>query len=424
MTLLGRTLAAALVVSMSIALAACGSDDGDTAKATGDKSAKADTPAKVDKSPIKFFGIIDVTTPPGTNSQVENFRMAVKAVNSQGGIKGHPIDFEVCDSATNPNATISCARKAVAARAAAVVSYAVNGGTYTEVLEAAKIPLLGPGLFGPSESTSKFSFPVLGGGIAAVAGYAAVAKRAGCKSVSYVADAPPAYASVIKSTTAIFEAKAKALGIKSFKPILATPGSPDFTSYMTAAARQGSDCTIVQPIPSDLVAMIKAAKSASDSKVIVANGQFDATSVKSLGNQLDGIWVDDIAWPIEAAKGHAGVEQFVKDLHQFNPKRVPTADTADMVGWTAVRLFAYAAARVDEVDAASIVAQLNQTNDYDSGVAPPISYGKGVPKDALAPRIFQTAIVVGKYNGPKVEPLGFFNIGTGEPVEFPSQLAK
>jgi hypothetical protein len=193
---------------------------------------------------------------------------------------------------------------------------------------------------------------------------------------------------------------------------------------MTAAARQGSDCTIVQPIPSDLVAMIKAAKSASDSKVIVANGQFDATSVKSLGNQLDGIWVDDIAWPIEAARGHAGVEQFVKDLHQFNPKRVPTADTADMVGWTAVRLFAYAAARVDEVDAASIVAQLNQTNDYDSGVAPPISYGKGVPKDALAPRIFQTAIVVGKYNGPKVEPLGFFNIGTGEPVEFPSQLAK
>src|SRR5829696_5366989 len=202
MRLCRRVTAALLVAGLSVVLAACGSDD---KKDTG-------TTPTADKTPVKLFGIIDVTTPPGTNSQVDMYRMAVEAMNADGGIDGRQIEFEVCDSATNPNSTISCARRAIAAQASAVISYAVNGGTYVEVLEKAGIPIISPGLFGPAESTSRISFPVLGGGIA---GYAAAAKEAGCTSVSYVADAPPAYASVIQATVAIFEAKASSIGLKT-----------------------------------------------------------------------------------------------------------------------------------------------------------------------------------------------------------------
>ena len=374
-------------------------------------------PASLKGKPVRFMAIVDVTTTAGVPTMLPTFKATVAAVNASGGIGGRPLEMTVCDSAMNPNTTASCARKAVAAKVPAVVSYTANGGTFESILARARIPDVGNPLVVPLQLTSPNSFPVTAGAPGVTAGYVPAAKRADCDKIAYVASAPAAYAAAHKATFEGFKKNAAAHGMRTGEMIQAPPGAPDFTPYLATAQQEDASCIVLQPLPSDVVAMVAAARKLNvTAKLIMANALLDPTSVKSLGSRLDGVWAVDATWPPTAAEGHPGVEQFVSDMNRFASDRKLT--TADQLPWTGIRLFASVADGLKKVDAQSVTTALNRLRDYESGVTPPISFDRPAPDGAPAPRMFQPSVVVGTYEGSEVKPHGFFNIATAAAVPF------
>ena len=405
------------IVVMAALLAACGSDASSESPDSTALNAARKQAQELPGPAIKFMAIVDATTTPGWTSALPAFEATVAAINASGGIDGHPLSMTVCDSASNPNTTANCARKAVAQKVPAVVSYTANGGSYERILAEAGIPDLGNLLFQPLQLTSPNSFALTAGGPGVTAGYVVAAKKAGCKKLSYLADVPPSYAAATQASFESFKKNAESHGLQAEDLIQATPGAPDFTPYIASAQRQGADCIVLQPLPTDVVAMVSAARKLNVSAdLIMANAFLTPETVESLGSQLDGVWCVDPAWPPAAADGHPGVTQFVKDMKTYAPDRPTT--TVDEVAWSGVRLFASAAEGLKKVDARSVTRALNRLHDYDPGVVPRISFDTRAPEGAIGPRMFQPNVAVAQYDGDTIEPLGYFNIATGARVPF------
>lgn len=395
--------------------AACGSsDDPDVGSGAGSTSSTV----QLTGEPVKVMLMADLTVPAGsTPIKVATYKAAVAAVNATGGIKGRPLELDICDSASNPNSTEACARSAVSKKAPAVLSWGFAGGSYVAVLEEAGIADIGNTLSAPLQFTSKVSFPLSAGGAGSVAGFGAIAVQLKCTRLAYIVSTSPAYAAAVKATAENVKKVAEAHKIAVGDLIQAPLGAPDFTPYIANAQQQKADCAIVQGSGADAVGMVKAARQANFSgKLISANAMFPPASVKSLGSLLDGLYADDVVWPASSPGDHKGVQQFVREIETYSSE--PSFLSQDELAWAAVKLFAHVANKVETVDAASILAALNQLHDYDPGVAPVVSFDSPPPPGALGPRMFQPNVVIGKFEGGKLVPQGFYNVATAEPVEF------
>src|SRR5438034_9826610 len=75
-------------------------------------------------APVKIFVIAPVATPiqnyPDAQAGAE---AAAQAINKAGGIKGRQIEIGFCNTQSNVNQAVACARQAVEASAVAVVGH-------------------------------------------------------------------------------------------------------------------------------------------------------------------------------------------------------------------------------------------------------------------------------------------------------------
>lgn len=98
-----RVLLPALVTSVALALAACGSSSSGTASAA----------SKAAKSPYTVGLMVDTTGPAaatGVDGQ-KGTQFYVQQLNATGGIDGHPVELDICDSLSTPTGGAACASK-------------------------------------------------------------------------------------------------------------------------------------------------------------------------------------------------------------------------------------------------------------------------------------------------------------------------
>jgi ABC-type branched-subunit amino acid transport system substrate-binding protein len=376
--------------------------------------------------PVTLWVLTDVTVPPGNQSIVETFQATATAINVlDRGINGRPLALHVCDTASNPNTTASCAQQAVAAHAAAVVSYVKNPGVYQSILEQAGIPNIGNAMITTQEQTSPDSFPILPGGVGAVAGAAVIGKQQKCKDMVWITAAPATFAAAYAVATAAWRDKLDAFGIKHEDLIFAPPGAPDFSSYIQAANATGADCLMLNGAGSDLVGMLPAAKAGwkGSGPIIMFRQNFDRAAAKAMGTNLNGVILEDSAWPETDPENYAGVKRYVSDMTSYHPGGMLSISGSDASAWTAVRLFAYAARRVKHITSQTMTNFLNHLKNYDPGVAPPISFTGPAP-GAVAARQFEPVAMVEKWSNGKPVGVGFFNLGTAAQAKFVGGLTK
>lgn len=116
--------------------------------------------------PIKLFIIIPVATPiQNYPDAIAGAQAAAQAINGRGGIKGRRIEISTCNTQSNANVAVACARQAVTEKVTAVVA---SGSTLsaleTPILAQAGIPTIGFHSFGnPIDWTNPFVFPLVGG---------------------------------------------------------------------------------------------------------------------------------------------------------------------------------------------------------------------------------------------------------------------
>src|SRR5689334_10523783 len=114
----------ALAGVVMLGLAGCSSSG------SSSSSSAAAAGAAAAKSPIKVMIIAVLSNPAFSDPEAATAAQAyVKEANASGGINGHPIDLEVCDSNLDPNKETACFQKAVTDHVVAVVGSFLLFGT-------------------------------------------------------------------------------------------------------------------------------------------------------------------------------------------------------------------------------------------------------------------------------------------------------
>ncbi len=198
-----------------------------------------DKPVKATGTPIKLGMINQENTPAGSFPELSQAdRAAIAWVNEQlGGIDGHPIELEVCNTKFSVEGSTSCAQKFVDAKMPAVLGGIDVFGNGIDTLADNDIPYVGGIPVSAQSGTSPNSFQFSGGiwGLTvAFAEYASTTLHAKRVSIIY-----GEYGSITQSAEYGEKVlKDRGVGVQMVPyPILST----DLTSALTAAATTKPD---------------------------------------------------------------------------------------------------------------------------------------------------------------------------------------
>jgi len=286
-----RAIALAGVAALvSLTAAACSSNSKDSGGgSTG--ATVAPTSAAPTKSTLTF-GTVSADSGPVILSSISDGTEAwAKYVNTHGGIDGHPVKIVRCDDKLDATKNQDCARQFI--QDTSVLG--VIGG------ETVVTPLVGAPLFnqagltymatettGEGEMKGKAMFAVTGGAITQFAALAKYFPDSGAKKVALVNAASPSSTKAAEQT----KREVAAAGGQVVATVFPTPGTPDYSPVATQLVSSGADVIICGVTPTDLPALVRAIRQQSTTvKIATLASQWPASTVKTLGNQKDGLFM-------------------------------------------------------------------------------------------------------------------------------------
>ena len=404
-----RAIASASVLAVVAALSACSS--------SGSKAGSSSTPNGASSpagSPYKTMLIGPITAgagipyPPQPELAV-GAKAAVQAINSAGGVDGHPLQLEVCDTQNLKNGAVTCATKAASEKVLAVVGAIDFYGDYTAVLKSAGIPNVGT-LPIQAELADSNSFPLEGGASIVPAGVVSYVAKQGAGSLAYVGNTS-AYTSAIPQLTKSVVDKHPGFKLDLISiPLTAADVQP----YVTQALKSTYvDLTTVTDTATLSFIKDYLADGGKASSIIASVPPLTPAVIKSLGASAEGIKVNSLFVP--PSDPAAAAQQFSADMNAVDPNS--EKDESSENAYLAVKLFAAAVKGNQPGTGADVAASLAKLTNLDLGLLPPVSFDKPIA-GALAPRIFNDAIMVGEIQGGVVVSGGskFFSAYTGTDV--------
>ncbi|WP_261558201.1 ABC transporter substrate-binding protein [Frankia tisae] len=373
-----RSAMAALAVGVTLALAACGSSD-TTGNTTG-KSAPAPAPAGPKGSPVKLMSIVPLTTP-ATNfpEQAGAAKAAARALNKRGGINGHLVQVDVCDSKNDQAAGEACARKAVNGKYLAVVSAFSTAGGINAILEKGGVPSIGSsGVAGDgSDLTSKISFVYQPASTYSEAACPQLLKDSAKISKLGVVNYDISAASRL-GVLAGLGGKAAGVGTQEIKVAPTTSDYAPIVARVTDAGAQGVTTGLAEPSAISLIqaggnklSYCNAAGTISDANLVKlgpAAKNFYAVGAFPLFNQ-SAKYPELTRLQSELdADFAAGDKDAAKNLRHV---------TSTIGGWLAVQIVEQVGKKVTgDLTAKSLLAQLNQTKGLNVQLVPPLDFTK------------------------------------------------
>ncbi len=146
-------------------------------------------------TPITLGGFGPIDNPANPLPQIKAGELAaVDAINAAGGVNGHPLKLDYCDSKGDANGEFSCMRQLVGEKVVAVVAPEILSdvsGRSLQYANAAKVPVIGNQGLLPAEFNTPGVFPT-GAGIPGWAyGQAASIVKAGAKKIALFGSTDP-----------------------------------------------------------------------------------------------------------------------------------------------------------------------------------------------------------------------------------------
>ena len=264
-------------VAMALVFAACGGSSSGTPSpsATG-------TPIKVMVT-SPFSGANSVTNYPEIIPAV-NARAA--AVNTAGGINGHPIQVESCDDQTNANLAASCARQAVSDGVVAVIGgFSLNVAQQLPILEQAGIPIIGQTVGTIPEAQPKIAFPFASGDINWLGAGKALG-QAGCKKLGVIALSGLA---ISRRLAGLASDSFMATGGTVVDTVLVPNSSPDYSPVVASLIGKGAECIAPVMGAGETLKVVTAVKQSGKNLRIAQPVSGITSTLQALGSQADGI---------------------------------------------------------------------------------------------------------------------------------------
>jgi ABC-type branched-subunit amino acid transport system substrate-binding protein len=336
---------------------------------------------------------------------------AMAAINAAGGVKGRKLTLSVCDTKFTANGEVACARAIVAAKpAVSVAPFLVADGTGAAwpILLKAGIPAIGQQGGSAVEMNSANVFPLGSAFMGPFVGMAEAIERSGAKKIVLLRDDPNPAGPIISQ---LITGGLNARGITDVRDVVgSTASDPTFATAAAQATSGGTDGIVINAAPQNVATIVKALRAGGYNETIaVPSLLFPPQVIQALGSAAEGVIVDS-ALRFVNDTGNAGIALYLAQMKKYQPKAV--IDDASLQGWSAMHLFAKAAAGAKRFDKAGLMAAFRKvTKPINVGTAGPWSVVGKLRKIPGFSRIVNPTVVFGTVRGGRVAPMagGFVN---------------
>jgi branched-chain amino acid transport system substrate-binding protein len=351
----------ALAGVVSLGLVGCSS--------SGSSSTSSATVANASKSPIKVEIIAVLSNPAFSDPEAAVAAKAyVKEANASGGINGHPIDLEVCDSNLNPNQETACFQKAVTDHVVAVVGSFLLFGTGMKLLQTAGIPFIGGNGTTLAEFTSPISFPADSGEIGWYYGESALMKQAGVTKPAIM------YCDTAACDLSVQYAQdewSQSGGSGTIKKVLAPLAQAQYTAQAATTVTGGTNGVMMASATQAIPKMVTDLRQAAfKGPVALIDSFVDTSTVSAMGSYANGLLVSGLLDPVTQTT-NPGVKAFVSAMNSEDPS-APQDGLAEH-SWNGFDLFGQVAKTISgDITGASLLKALqNVTTPITLGLSGP-----------------------------------------------------
>lgn len=300
-----------------------------------------------------------------------------KAVNSRGGIAGHPVQLLVADDGGNESRSVAIVRDFVEnKKAIALLGY--GGGTAVAVANYARskrVPVIGGLVIEPVWTTNPMMFPT----IASLEGhFFGVAKAAQAAGVRKVATVYCGDVQACSQNNDAFLRGARALGLEVVYQGRISFAQPDYTAECLQARNAGA--TAVVPITENNSA-VRFAKSCARQNYrpmwLLPTASFATAQVP----EFEGATGIFSGFPWFLTGGSPALDEYGAALRAYAPHLLKESSDFASAGWTAGKLFELAAGDVsDTPTSAEILEGLWRVrNETLGGLMPAFSFERDKP---------------------------------------------
>jgi ABC-type branched-subunit amino acid transport system substrate-binding protein len=408
MRYLGRKhlLGVATLVSALAVTTACSSSGGSTTAATGGSSSSA-TSGGATGSTITIGGTGSISS--SVLSQPERQgaeEAAISVINAAGGVKGHPLKLDWCDTKNDANGEFTCMRQLAADKVTAIVAPGLIVDQSSRGLKYAAaqgIPIIGGQGLSPAEFSTPGVFPLASGIPGWSYGQVVALVNAGCKHIALFGDNEAGSLYILGFTQAAMQLA----GITPVRYVKTDQNAdPTFAQGAAQAIAGGVDCVVFDSSPTYGAKAVQALRGAGFKGPIASiTGVFVQPIINSLGANANGLYLTS-QMALNTDTSNPGVQAFLAAMKKYASSD-DTNETA-MTAWTAVQLFADVAKTISGgIDSASVLAAMNN-------LSTPIGLQTAGPyqvKDVTSPlkdypRMYNTMVAIGVVKDGKLAPAG------------------
>jgi branched-chain amino acid transport system substrate-binding protein len=396
---------AAGVAAIGTVLAACssGGASGGTSSAAGGSTAP--------HTPILIAGAAPLTSQLLQQPEVKaGIQAAISSINAGGGVNGHPLKLDFCDTQYETNQELSCMRRFISEQASAVIApefLADQTGEVYKLAQAASMPVLGTLGLSPAEFTSPMVFPLSSG----IPGwtYGSIADLVGgnCRKISLLG---------VNEGASEFQLQLgiDALKLAGLKPVNVVQtnlqSDPTFTVSAAKAASGGVCGMLIFTDPEDVPKAVEAVKQTGfTGKISSETAIFAPAIIKALGSSANGIELSSQVALIADTK-NPGVTEFLADMKKYQPAAV--IDEESEAAWAAMELYGKLMASATNFSSKNVLSTLNSlSNPISLSLVGPFKVKGTDPVLSEFPRIFNPTISNGTIENGVIEPdgKGLFN---------------
>jgi|GEM_PF-3359536 len=319
----GALLASGLIV---LSAAACSSSS------SGGKSQPVNSSGSpATGAPIRIGTLLPTDAPVSSNpGELAAIRAAIATINSQGGVKGRPLQLDYCNESNDANKGAACARTIADSPDVATIAVIspFAGAAVTQTLSAAGIANVAYLALTPEEYAAKNNFPTVSGGgflhPAAVAG--ALKNDSSLKKVAVIANEGPQSAPIVDN---IKKSIVNAGGTVAGTVLLPLTTIADFTPYAQKLIQTGAQVTVVSGSQAVAVGIIRAVNQLGSKMVFTSNSAVVTEAVvKQLGSLAEGMYLGSVTPWIHDGASYPGINDFVASMKAEQARGDSDADLA------------------------------------------------------------------------------------------------
>jgi branched-chain amino acid transport system substrate-binding protein len=367
--------AVALACALGLLAAACGSDkkttSGSSAASSGGQAAKSLLPNKgpCDASKPKYnVGILTTIESPTLSLKDDATALdsTIKAFNGRGGIGGHCMNLTICDTKSDVNREVDCARQFVSSGIVATLSdsSSFNPQGVKEIMESAGIPRVGISPSTP-DLNSTVAYPLDLGGAGATFIQVPGCTTHGLTKLGAIHVDTPQAGPLFAAMAGLLKAYNATLDFK----VPVTAGTTDYQQFTLAAKNAGVQCAIIPLGQNEATQVLGAAKQlGTDLKFSGSANSFSSNDMKNLGSFAQNIYLGSSYPPARASQDRWPILADIINDVKGAGLTADTLKTAPIRSWLA----AYALVTIvekfgtpDDISKEAITKALKAAKDVD-----------------------------------------------------------